>query len=127
MNECAAKMTVDLDISSRLLDIIARKLGHDYLMLMHSYKQRKDNCCDVVFGNYDRFDSPLLRANGKCLSVKFIDAEDTARPNADMYAELTKLLYKTLESGGKLSDGKNEVDASTVPEFMIECVLNGCT
>ena len=42
-----------------------------------------------------------------------------------MHNELIKLLYAVLESGGKLSDGKNEVDASAVPEFMIECVLNG--
>ena len=119
-------MTADLNISSRLLDIIARKLGHDYLMLMHSYEQRKENCCDVVFGHYDKFDSPLLSANGKRLSIKFIDAEGLhVRPNVDMYCELCKRLYVILESGGKLSDGKNEVGASAVPEFMIECVLNG--
>ena len=39
--------------------------------------------------------------------------------------KLSKLLYAVLESGGKLSDGKSEVDASTVPEFMVECGLLG--
>lgn len=57
--------------------------------------------------------------------IKNVDAAGRPRSNEDIYNELIKWLYKTLERGGKLSDGKSKVNASAVPEFMIECVLNG--
>ena len=38
---------------------------------------------------------------------------------------LSKRLYAVLENGVKLSDDKSEVDASDMPEFIVECALNG--
>ena len=105
--------------------MIARKLGHDWLLLRFESQPSEERWCSVVFGQYKNYDTELLEVDGRLVLIKSVDAENNLRSNEDMYAELTRLLYKTLENGGKLSDGKNEVDASTVPEFMIECVLNG--
>ncbi len=105
--------------------MIARKLGHDWLLLRSGSEPCEKKCCDAVFGHYKNYDTELLEIDGKGISIKYVDAKDHLRSDDDMYAELSRLLYKILEKGGKLSDGKNEVDASTVPEFMIECVLNG--
>lgn len=111
-------MKADLNISSRLLDIIARKLGHDYLLLMSRSEFCEAKWCNAVFGQYENYSDAVLEADGRQVQLKRAD-------NEDMYAELVRLLYKTLENGGNVSDGKSEVYASDVPEFMIECVLNG--
>lgn len=115
----------ELSACSRLLDIVARKLGHDWLLLMHGSWLDEEKCCRAVFGQYDNYGVAMLEANGIPVWLKNADAEGRLKSNEDMYGELTKLLYKTLKSGGKLSDGKREVDASTVPEFMVECDLLG--
>lgn len=116
----------DLLMNTRLLGIIARKLGHDYLLLRSNTEPPEKKCVSALFGQYDNYDTELLEVSGKPVSIKYVDAEGRHfRSNVDMYRELSKRLYVILESGGKLSDGKSEVDASAVPEFMIECALNG--
>jgi len=110
---------------SRLLDMVARKLGHDWLLLTSETWSGKEKSCNAVFGHYDNYSTVALEANGMPVLLKSVDAEGCPRSNDDMYYELVELMYKTLESGGKLSDGKSEVDASMVPEFMIEYALNG--
>ena len=115
----------DMPTCVRLLSMIARELGHDYLLLRFESGPSEERWCSVVFGQYENYDTELLEADGKPVLLKSVDAECHLRSNDDMYNELVELMYKTLESGGKLSDGKSEVDASAVPEFMVECVLNG--
>lgn len=95
------------------------------MLLRFESQPSEERWCSVVFGQYKNYDVEPLEVDGRLVLIKSVDAEDHLRSNDDMYAELAKLLYKILESGGKLSDGKNDVDASAVPEFMIECVLNG--
>lgn len=108
-----------------LLSIIARKLGHDYVLLTSGFWPGGEKWCRAIFGHYDSYGTELLEADGKPVLIKSVDAECHFRSNEDMYSELVELMYKTLESGGKLSDGKSEVDASDVPEFMVECSLLG--
>lgn len=110
---------------NRLLSVIARKLGHDYLLLIFESRQSEERWCSAVFGQYENYDTEPLEVDGRPVLLKGVDAEYHLRSNEDMYHELVELLYKTLESGGKLSDGKSEVDASDVPEFMVECALRG--
>lgn len=57
--------------------------------------------------------------------LKSVDAEGCFKSTEDMYVELVELLYKILENGGNVSDGNLKLNADKVPEFMIECVLNG--
>ena len=118
---------VDLLTCSRLLDMIAGKLGHDWLMLRFGTEPLEKKYVSAVFRQYENYDTEPLEVDGKPVLIKYYaDAEDLhARSNADMYSELCKRLYAILESGGKLSDGKSEVDASAVPEFMLGCVLRG--
>ena len=113
----------DWHTCTRLLSMIARKLGHDWLLLTR-YGLNEEKCVGAVFGHYSSYDTFLLKANGKIMSVKSIDAAGNLRSYENMYAELTRLLYKILEDGGNVSDGMSEVDASAVPEFMVECDLN---
>lgn len=114
-----------LPIDARLLDTVARELGHDWLLLMSGSWPGEKKWCRAVFGNYGDYGTEPLEADGKQVWLKSADAAGRLRSNEDMYHELVELLYKTLESGGKLSDGKSEVDASAVPEFMVECGLRG--
>jgi len=109
----------------RLLDIVVRKLGHDYLLLIFEPGPSEEKLCSAVFGQYDDYSTAMLEADGKPVLVKSADAEGRFRSNEDVHHELVERVYKTLESGGKLSDGRCEVDASDVPEFMVECALNG--
>lgn len=115
-----------MHIYARLLSMIARKLGHDCLLLRSGPEPCKKKYCNAVFGHYSNYNTVLLRANGKSVSIKFIDAEGCLRNNEDMYVELAELLYKILENGGYVSNGKKKLDASMVPEFMINYALNGC-
>lgn len=114
-----------LPIDARLLDMIARKLGHDWLMLRFGTEPLEKKYVSAVFRQYENYDTEPLEADGRQVWLKSADAAGRLRSNEDMYHELVELLYKTLESGGKLSDGKSEVDASAVPEFMVECGLRG--
>ena len=116
---------VDLHASTRLLSMIARELGHDWMLLRFESRPSEERWCSVVFGQYENYDTEPLEADGRPVLLKSVDAECHLRSNEDMYSELSKRLHAVLESGGKLSDGKSEVDASAVPEFMIECALNG--
>lgn len=119
------KMPNELLTYSRLLDIVARKFGHDWLLLMHGSWLDEEKWCRAVFGQYDNYGTAMLEVDGKPVLVKSVDAEGCPKSNEDMYHELVELLYKTLENGGKLSDGRCRVDASMVPEFMVECALSG--
>lgn len=110
---------------SRLLDIVARELGHDWLLLMSEACSGEEKSCRAVFGHYDNYETAVLEADGRPVSIKHADAEGHLKSTDDMYHELVELLYKTLESGRKLSHGRCTVDASMVPEFMIECALSG--
>lgn len=115
----------DLPACSRLLDIVARALGHDWLLLMSGGWPGEERWCKAVFGQHANYGTEPLEADGRQVWLKTADAAGRLRSNEDLYSELSKRLYKTLESGGKLSDGKSEVDASAVSEFMVECDLNG--
>lgn len=115
----------DVPACVRLLSMIARELRHDYLLLRFESGPSEERWCSAIFGQYDNYDTEPLEADGRLVLLKSVDAECHLRSNEDLYCELVELLHKTLESGGKLSDGKSEVDASAVPEFMIECALNG--
>ena len=117
---------LDLGTSSSLLSMIARKLGHDLILLRYKLEPCKVKCCNAVFAHYHNYSSPLVRANRKLISLKYVDSEDNLRDNGSMYDELVKLLYNVLENGGHVSDGRKKIVASMVPSFMIECVLNGC-
>lgn len=116
---------VDLRTSSGLLSMIAEKLGHDMILLRSGLEPCKVKCCNAVFAHYRNYDTVLVKANRKSISLKYVDSKGHLRDNVSMYAELARLLYKTLKSGGKLSDGRFKLSADEVPEFMIECVLNG--
>lgn len=115
----------DLRVNAYLLGMVARELGHNYLLLRFESGPSEERWCSVVFGQYENYDTELLEVDGRPVLLKSVDAECHLRSNEDMYCELVELLHKTLESGGKLSDGKREVDASDVPEFMVECGLRG--
>lgn len=118
-------MSNELLTYSRLLGIVARKLGHDLLLLIFESQPSEERWCSAVFGQYENYDTEPLEADGRRVSLKSIDAKGCLRSNESMHHELVELMYKTLENGGQLSDGKSEVDASDVPEFMIGCALNG--
>ena len=110
---------------SRLLDIVARMFGHDWLRLVSGTWLGEKTWCMAVFGQYANYGTVALEADGKQVWLKSADAEGHIKSNEDMYHELVELVYKTLESGGKLSDDSCAIDASMVPEFMVECGLLG--
>lgn len=122
-------MTASLDISSRLLDMVASKFGYDYILLRSGLGVRnaKPKSCYAAFGQHGSYRTSYVRANGKAVWIVSIDDNCNAISNSCIYAELVKTLYKTLERNGIISDGAHEhvIDADDVPEFMIECVLNG--
>ena len=111
---------------ARLLSMIARKLGHDYLLLRSGPEPCEKKYCNAVFGQYSNYNTVLLKANGKSISIKFINAEGHLRSNKDMYAELVELLYKILKNGGNVSDGKYKLNADEVSEFMINYMMKEC-
>lgn len=116
---------VSLRISSSLLSIVARKIGHDMVLLRSTPELSKVKCCTAVFANCTNYYTPLVRANRKCISLKYVDSEDNIRDNGSMYDELMRMLYKILENGGHVSDGRKRPNASMVPDFMINCVMSG--
>ena len=116
---------LDLRTSASLLTIIARKFGHDMILLRSWPESCKVKYCNAVFANYKNCDRVLVRANKKNISLKYIDSKDCFRGNASIYDELVRFLYNVLENGGYVSNGRKKLNASVVPEFMIECVLNG--
>ena len=116
---------VSLRISSSLLSIVTRKIGHDMVLLRSTPELSKVKCCTAVFANCTNYYTPLVRANKKCISLKYVDSEDNIRDNGSMYDELMRMLYKILENGGHVSDGRKRSNASMVPDFMINCVMSG--
>lgn len=82
--------TVDLYTSSRLLSTIARKLGHDYLLLRFVTGSSEERWCSVVCGQYENYDTEPLEADGRLVLLKSVDAEFHFRNNEDMYSELSK-------------------------------------
>lgn len=115
----------DLRTTVPLLNIIARKLGHDMVLLRSGPEPCKVKCCNAVFANHKNYDTVLVRADRKSISLKYVDSKDNFRDNDSMYDELVRFLYNVLENGGFVSDGKKRLNADKVPEFMVECVLNG--
>ena len=126
MKQKIIKSDIMMHIYVRLLDIIAIKLGYDWLLLMSDFSSSKEKWCSAVFGNHSNYNTVLLRANDKSVSIKFIDAKGCFRSNDDIYAELIGLLYKILENGGNVSDGKFKLTANEIPEFMINYAMSGC-
>ena len=118
---------LDLRTSSSLLSIIARKLGHDLILLRSGPEPCKVKCCNAVFGHYRNYNTVLVRANRKSISIKYVDSEDNLRGNDSLYDELVRRLYKILENNGYVSDGRKRLNASMVPDFMISCVMSGCS
>ena len=65
--------------------------------------------------------------DGKNVAIEYLDNAGALRRNEVMYDELVHRLYEALDGNGTVSDGKRSLDASMVPEFMIECVMSGCS
>jgi len=107
-----------VDMCSHLLGIIARKLGHDMVMLR--VENAEDKCVYAMFMQYRNYDTDLLEVNGKNVAIEYLDKRNEA-----MYEELVRLLYRALDGNGTVSDGKRSLDASMVPSFMLGCVLGG--
>lgn len=116
---------LDLRTSSSLLTIIARKLGHDMVILRS--ENAKDKCDYAMFMQYHNYDTDLLEVNGKNVAIEYLDNVGVLKSNEVMYDELVQQLYKVLDGNGTVSDGKRSLDASVVPEFMINCVISGCS
>lgn len=108
---------------THLLGIIARKLGHDMVVLLAENADEK--CYYARFIQYDNYGTDLLELNGKNATVEQLDAAGKLKSNDAMYEELVKLIYKTLDGNGTVSDRKRSLDASMVSEFMIGCMLDG--
>lgn len=117
---------LDLRTSASFLTIIARKLGHDMILLRSGPEPCKVKCCNAVFAHCKNYDTVLVRADRKSISIKYVDSEDRLRDNDSMYDELVRFLYNVLENGGFVSDGKFKISADEVPEFMINYAMNGC-
>ena len=118
---------LDLRTSCSLLSIIARKFGHDTILLRSESELSKVKCCNAVFANHKNYDTVLVKADRKSISIKYVDSEDHFRDNDSIYDELVRFLYNVLENGGFVSDGRFKISADEVPEFMINCVMNGCS
>lgn len=116
---------LDIRESSQLLSMIAEKLGHDMILLRSGPEPCKVKCCNAVFAHYRNYDTVLVKANRKSISLKYVDSKDHLRDNVSVYDELVRFLYNALENGGYVSDGRKKLNASVVPEFMLRCVLNG--
>ena len=116
---------LDLRTSSSLLAIIARKLGHDMVILRNEYA--KDKRDYAMFMQYRNYDTDLLEVNGENVAIEYLDNAGNLRRNEVMYDELVRRLYKALDGNGIVSDGKRSLDASVVPDFMINCVMSGCS
>lgn len=117
----------DLNTIVELLDVVASKFGYDNILLLSGsgVRNAKPKSCYAVFGHLGVFGTIPVRANGKVVWIVSIDDNYNAISNSDIYAELVRTLYRTLERNGIISDGARTVDADDVPEFMIGCVLNG--
>lgn len=118
---------LDLRTSCSLLDIIARKFGHDVILLKSESESGEVKCCNAVFAYYSNYDTSLVRANRKSISIKYVDSKGNFRSNDTMYDELVRFLYNVLENGGYVSNGRKKLNASAVPDFMINCVMCGCS
>ena len=125
--------------SSRLLSMIAGKFGYDIVLLKPRELEFRseifdDDVYDVseyvyaVFGYLNSYEVVqfMLMPDKKYISLKYIDGNGDLRRNDSMYNELVETLYGVLENGGALSDGKRELHAADMPEFMVECSLRGC-
>lgn len=124
---------LSLDESSRLLRIVAEKFGYDIVLLrpilLEPRSEILDDCVDyvyAVFAHLDRCEFVQFMLDKKFISLKHIDGNGNLRINASMYSELVETLYGALENGAALSDGKRELHAADMPEFMVECSLRGC-
>ena len=103
-----------------MLNIIAKKLGHDVILLRSGFEPCKVKCCTTVFANHKNYDIVLVRANKKAYRLKYVDSKDKLRDNVSMYDELVRFLYNILKNGGYVSNGRKRLNASMIPEFMIE-------
>ena len=124
---------LSLNESSRLLSMIAKKFGYDIILLRSRQLVPKsemlfDDCDYAVFGYLNSYEvvKVMLMLDKKFISVKYVDGNGNLRRAASLYNELVETLYDTLENGGALSDGKRELHAADMPEFMVECSLRGC-
>lgn len=122
---------LSLNESSRLLRIVAEKFDYDIVLLRFRQLESRseilgDDCVYAMFGYSDRYEFVQVMLDKKFISIKYIDGNGNLRKNDSMYNELAETLYDALENGAALSDGKRELHAVDMPEFMVECSLRGC-
>ena len=113
--------------------MIAKKFGYDIILLrsrrlVPRSEMLFDDYYYAVFGHFNSYEvvKVMLMLDKKFISVKYVDGNGNLRRAASLYNELVETLYDTLENGGALSDGKRELHAADMPEFMVECSLRGC-
>lgn len=102
-----------------LLDMLAEKFGYDYVML--DEKKSSDELVCVLMSFECRDNCAAKTFDGKPVVLRKCDALS----HGAMYERLLRKLHKILDNGDAVYAEDKKIDASMVPEFMIECVLNG--
>lgn len=103
-----------------LLDMLAEKLGYDYVLLDEKKSSAELVC---VFMSFVECHSYCIAKtfDGKPIVLRKCDA----LPNGAMYEKLVRKLHEILDNGDAVYAEDKKLDASMVPEFMMECVLSG--
>lgn len=105
--------------ANELLDILARKLGYDYVLLVEEKSSAELVC---VFGTFESYSYCAAKTfDGKHVALRKCDALSSSA----MYERLLRKLHEILDNGDAVYAEDKKLDASMVPEFMMECVLAG--
>lgn len=103
-----------------LLDMLAEKLGYDYVLLDEKKSSAELVCVFMSF----------VECRSYCIAKTFdrkpvvLRKYDTLSRSA-MYEHLVRKLHEILDNGDAVYVDDKKLDASMVPEFMMECVLAG--
>ena len=119
----------ETDAVLELVDILARRLGYDYVTLSscgQGYRR-----CVCAFRRSECFDHLKIKtADGQLKTLKLDMPNDSNGSNGKifllhMYYVLARKLYRNLDNGIEMYVDDKKLEASMVPEFMVKCVLNG--
>ena len=114
----------ETDVALELVDLVAKSLGYEYAILVpHGRDSRRCACVFRCGGCSDIL--KMKTADGQLEIAELDMPSSNGKIPVPLHYGFAKELYRILDNGKALYVAGQKLEASMVPKFMIECVLNG--
>lgn len=107
-----------------LVDMVAKSLGYEYVTLQTYGKDSRR--CACVFRCARCYDYLKMKtADGRLEIVELDVPSSNGKIPLSMYYGFARELYRILDNCEEVYVKDKKLEAGMVPEFMMQCVLNG--